>query len=675
MLNRKQNIKLLILFCALCLQCSNSSYAAYDVVKAKTISNEYLEQTEQSPDDSSIPVVTDDMIPEYSPENSLTGKIGKKMSGIFKKKNKDSSDVKETPVQEITEEEVKASDSKDGVQKKAYTNEVIEDSNRFTINADKVTYNEQDGNVYAYGNVEIIANAQEVVLRSDEAVLDKDSQTLKMSKNVKIYKDGNEISGEFLIVNLNEQNVLMDNPTLKAYQFIVKAQEAFLVENDLQMLNGSLTSEKENSFTLETSGFQRFENVSLDYLKDRNLKRDIDSELKQVYDVKSKEIVITSYKDHNSVVLKRANVYYNKHKIITNTDIEIISDKQNSVTEVNAPEAGNFRNFGMYVGYGFVFKMPKGQILKVMPVLTSGNHKIGVGALVRHRTQNSILEAGYNTSTTNLVLSGRYNFGNGFSFTYGRNAYMPEGFMGARRSGYAAQLQFQKSYYNEDLDARFNHGIYAGAFSDYVKHKQESHAYATTRFRYIAEIRKDFFKYKNSEQDFGVRISALAQSSATVYGSGETTGVARIGPFLTTNLRKWESSVGYMVAGVHGDSPFVFDKYRYGKSSFMLNEKFNFNNKFALGYRATLTPNRDNYERDLLTESRLYAILGPQDLKLCLSYDFIRDIAHIDFMFLLGTSSSKIDFDKLITRNIDSSENKKDFYKSKPVKIVVPEKL
>ena len=667
MLNKRFSTLIFFFSAAFCIQSFMPALAAYDVYTAKTIGSENVAENETVTEET-IPTYNDPELPNFSEDESIVNKIGKKTSEIVRKKrnkNKAEDEIESEPVEENVQS-VKSVPSEV---------ENIEDKNKFNINADRITYDELDGNVYAHGNVQIVAPVQQVTLKSDDAVLDKESQTLKLTNNVKIIKDGSEISGEYMLINLNEQNILMDDPVLHAYQFVVKAQEAFLIENDVQMLNGTLTSEGNVDFTLETRGFQTYENVSLDYIRQKNLDRKIESDRKQVYDVKSKEIVITSYKDHNSVLLKKANVFYNKHKVIANSDIEIISDKQNNVTETNAPEAGNFRNFGMYAGYGFVFKLPKGQTLKFMPVLTYGDHNLGVGALMRHRSKNGMVEAGYNTSTTNLVVNGRYNFGHGLALRYGRNAYMPEGFLGARKSGYAAQLQFQKSFIVKDLDISFNNAVYAGIFSDYVKHKQERHAYATSRFRYMAEIRKDWFKYKNKEQDFGLRVSSVMQGAATVYGSGQTTGIVRIGPYLTTNLRKWVSSIGYLISGVHGDSPFWFDKYMYGKSSVMINEKFNFNNKFAMGYRATITPKKDNYKEDLLTESRLYAILGPQDLKLCLSYDFVRDIAHIDLMFLLGTNSSKIYFDKLITKNMDANSNKKDFYKSKPVKIVVPENI
>ena len=682
------NKRLSLVLCAsvVAFQISSCSFAQYEIIKAKTIVNE-IDNSELN-QEKYMPTYNDPELPNFSQENSVGGRVEKNIKNFFenrkRKKIKDgsenieseetiSSDESNGDNLDLNKNSISSSNQNDAAVRK--NEQQVDDKNKFQINADKITYDDTEGNVYAKGNVEIIAKAQGVVLKADDAVLDKPSQTLKLHNNVKIIKDGIEMLGEYLLVDLNEQNILMDNPTVEAYQFLIQAQEGYLIANDIQMINGTIKSTRQNEFALETRGFQRYENVAVDYLRQRNIDRsNIESQRKQVYKIDSKEIVITSYRDHNSLLLKGSDIYYNNHKIVRNSDIEIVSDKENTVSEINSPEAGTLRNFGTYIGYGFVYKLPKGQTLKLLPALVYGDSNIGVGIIGRHRSPNSLVEAGYASSTTNLVVRGRYKLSDGLSVRYGRNAYMSEGFMGARRSGYAAQLEYTKSYAVRDLDARFNHGVYAGIFSDYQKHDQEE-AYCTTRFRYIAELRKNLFRFENKEQDFSVALSALAQSAATLYGSGQTTGVARIGPFLTTRLKRWESSLGYMFAGVHGDSPFVFDKYRYGKSSIMLNEKFNFNDKFALGFRATVSPLKDNYEEDLLTESRLYAIFGPQDLKLCLSYDFVRDIAHLDFLFLIGSDSSRINFDKLTTKDADGGREKRDFYKSKPVKIEVPDNI
>lgn len=654
------------------------SFAAYDVIKATTM----LDGAELVEDiDNEAPVMYEGAEFEHiDPNEDLASIIEKKVRKIFKRKNGDdfeeldekNEDIKEEITQEQAQNDTEIS-SNQHIIKGEYQTPVVDDKNKFQINADTISYDDSEGNIYAKGNVEIVALSQGVKLKADNAVLDKTKQTLVLNDNVKIIKDGAEMRGESLIVDLNEQNILMDNPELEAYSFIIRAQEGYLIENDIQMLNGTMKSNRKKDFPIISRGFMRLDTAYKNPFFENTIYRTSDDDnsqkASQAYRIDSKEIVVTSYKDHNSVVLKGSNVYYNDHKIVRNSDIEIISDKQRQIIETNIPEAGNLRNFGTYVGYGLVYRMPHGHSLKLMPVLAYSDSNVGIGAIARYRARHGMVDGGWNTASENLVVRGRYQFSNGLSLGYGRNAYMPEGFMGARRSGYAAQLQYLKSYKITDLNASFSNGVYAGIFSDYQKHDQEN-AYCTTRFRYMAQLTKNLLKYKNKEQDYTVSLDAIAQGSATVYGSGETHGVVRIGPQLITKLKRWEQGLGYFLTGEHGESPFWFDLYRYGKSTITLNERFNFNDKFALGVRMFVSPLKDNYEKDLLTECRFYLIVGPKDAKVALSYDFVRDVAHMDFMFLIGSDNSKINFEKLTTQNIDGKAEKRDFYKNaKPVKI------
>lgn len=681
-MGRSKKIILLAFFIILSLQIKFcTSYAAYDVVKATTITDE--KNVSFMSDDNIQPEMYDgaDFDVIESQKNDIGQAIEKKFNKIFKKKNKideqEDEEIEEIPIKEEANSEIQNNQIK-YTQPRLQGEEVeVNEKNKFLINADEVTYNDIEGNVFAKGNVEIIAKAQGVKLKADEAVLDKTSQTLKLYNNVKIIKQGTEMKGQSLVVDLNEQNILMDNPTMEAFSFVINAQEGFLIANDVQMLNGTLKSSEKKEFPIIGRGFMRLDPTYHNNFFDKIVfpQDDSDKQKGQSYKIDSKEIVITSYKDHNSVVLKGSNVFYNDHKIVRNSDIEIISDKSRQIVETNIPEAGNLRNFGTYIGYGMLFKMPKGHTLKLMPVLAYKDSDIGIGAIARYRAKNGLVDGGWNTASENLVVRGKYQFTDGLSLNYGRNAYLPEGFMGARRSGYAAQLQYLKSYQVKDLDATFSNGVYAGIFSDYEKHDQEN-AYATTRFRYMAQLSKTLYKYKNKEQDFTMQLNAVSQGAATVYGSGETHGLVRIGPQLTTRFKRWEQSLGYFLSGEHGQSPFLFDLYRYGKSTISLSEKFHFNDKLALGFRLFITPMKDNYEEDFLTEARFYVIAGPKDLKVALSYDFVRDIAHLDFMFLIGSDNSGITFEKLSTKDIDGKVEKRDFYKNaKPVKIERPENI
>lgn len=657
----------------------NNSCMAYDIIKATTVSNQ-TQNTHIFNDIQEAQMYDDAIYDEIQREDDLVIKTKNKIQNVFNKKRRNKTEIKseDSTTEDISEEvnsEIKQEIEKTENFKAPIETTEISENHKFEINAQKISYNDETGTIHAIGDVEIIAKKQGVKLLADNAILDKNTQTLKLNSNVKIIKNDTEMLGDALIVDLNEQNILMDNPTLNAYSFAIKAQEGFLIENEVEMLNGVVKSTQKKDFPIMTRGFMRLDATQKDSFFDKVIFTDTDTQSNKSYKIETKEIVITTHKDHHTLLLKGSNVYYNNHKIVRNSDIEIISDKQRQIIETNAFEAGNLRNFGTYLGYGIVYKMPKGHTLKLMPTLAYGDSSIGVGAIARYRSRNGMVDGGWNTASENLVVRGKYQLSNSLSLAYGRNAYLPEGFMGGRRSGYAGQLQYTKSYKIKDLNATFSNGVYAGIFSDYQKHDQED-AYSTTRFRYMAQLNKNILKYKNKEQGFTVSLDAITQGAATVYGSGETFGIVRIGPQIKSRYKRWESSIGYFLSGIHGDSPFWFDKYIYGKSTVTLNEKFYLNDKFSFGFRMFVTPMKDNYKEDLLTECRFYVIAGPKDAKIALSYDFVRDVAHMDFMFLIGSDNSHIKFDKLTTKNMDNKEEKHDFYKhAKPIEIKKPENI
>ena len=149
------------------------------------------------------------------------------------------------------------------------------------------------------------------MLKSDQAILDKPAQLIKLLGNVKIIKDGLEMKGESLIIDLNEQNILMDNPTTEAYSFLITAQEGYLIANDIQMLNGVIKSAKEIEMPFQTRGFMRMNNVAGDMSYDPTqyaFSSDVPAK-KQTYRIDAKEIVITSYRDHDSLLLKKSNIF------------------------------------------------------------------------------------------------------------------------------------------------------------------------------------------------------------------------------------------------------------------------------------------------------------------------------------------------------------------------------
>ena len=89
-----------------------------------------------------------------------------------------------------------------------------------------------------------------------------------------------------------------------------------------------------------------------------------------------------------------------------------------------------------------------------------------------------------------------------------------------------------------------------------------------------------------------------------------------------------------------------------------IDESLKLGKYLSVGYRGVISPLKDNTKDDLLTENRFYAIAGPEDIKVAFSYDTIRSSVNFDFMFLLGTDTSNIEYDKITVRDPDKLKKK-----------------
>ena len=543
-----------------------------------------------------------------------------------------------------------------------------------TIDSKELEYFDDTGELEAAGNV-VINSGPDNTVTSDRAVYDKNSNIIKLFGNVILRRGENVASGEYMVIDLNEENALMDAPTIAVGPLIrIRAQEAYAYTDRFEAVNGSVELAKKIEMCLKSSRFNSYDKM---LIQDEDVSFDLKKERLSSYKIKAKEIIIEPKKDHDSLILKNADLYYKKLKVVTLGSLELFSDKEMNYTEVNVPiDVGSLDDFGTYFGMGYIFKLPTGASLKVSPALVY-DHEIGIGVLGSLKTKRLTLDAAWATSSENLILDGEYKIIGPLRAEFGRHAYKDEWFLGSNRAGHIAQLVYDDSYRVKDLDANFRHRITAGYASDYVAKHQEDNNDGTMRLRGQSELSKNLFKVSNKEQDMSLEMGIFGQTAATVYGTGETTALVRGGPWIHSRVKNWKSNIAYAFGGFHGKSPFEFDEYTYGKSSFSIDESLMLTKHLSIGYRGTISPLKDNSDNDLFTENRFYVIAGPDDIKVAFSYDTIRENAYLDFMFLLGTDNTGITYEKLTIKDPDKLRKKEPgFMKDWQYrKIKVPENL
>ncbi|MDD5195557.1 MAG: LptA/OstA family protein [Candidatus Omnitrophica bacterium] len=109
------------------------------------------------------------------------------------------------------------------------------------INADEISYLQEEGKALAKGNVKM--TYQETQLFADEAEYDAKKQIVHIKGNVKIVKDGVPVYGKDVIYNFNTQNAEMSDVKMVSPPMYGHAQEADKVGKEKYILkNGYVTT-------------------------------------------------------------------------------------------------------------------------------------------------------------------------------------------------------------------------------------------------------------------------------------------------------------------------------------------------------------------------------------------------------------------------------------------------
>lgn len=523
----------------------------------------------------------------------------------------------------------------------------VEKNTEIKINSDNLDYNPAKNEIIATGNAEVIIDEGGSRLLADKITYNQDTQIVTAEKNVRLIKNGQIIKGDFTRINLQEESAIIEKPNTKIAVVRINAEKANIYTDKIDALKGRAEIEEKLNLFLSSDSFgdyQRIDELRNEYL-DAGANTTLSKKLGSGYRIEAKEIIIESGEAKNVITLKKADVFIGKHKIVTMPSLVIKTDKAYSQAETQLPEIGTVRQIGFYAGPSKLINLPKDASLKLTPII-SFYDDIGVGGLARFRTEKNRTEIGYATSKEKFVTKGIQQLPNDFQFVYGSNSYIRDGFMGDRLPKYFAEIAQDKTFDVKDINATYRNRFAAGYVSDFTS------GWGTTRFTWMGDLNKPILSYDNK-----VVLSINPQFSARVYGNGDTSAVIRIGPTLETRFWNWYNRFGYYLAGVEGDSPLIFDKYYYGKNSFVWMTEKKINRNLNLGFNTVLNLNKDNYDKKLVSENQLFMRVGPDDMKFRLGYDIIRQRTMFGMDLLVGSDSTSVGFDKL--KVVDPSNLKK----------------
>jgi len=591
------------------------------------------------------------------------------------KKEFEYEDDEEEPTIEETETQPDVSDvdsdiDADNIKAKEHRQKKQElaEQTQITIDCKYMDYQAETGYMLARDNVLITFPHGGTTLSADIVTFDKNTGKMHAEGNIVIDKSGSKTYGEFIDIDLNEESIFIAKPITQNTQIKIRAEQGFVQRDMIVNEKGSIEVEDNMPLSFRTSGGPdaRYYMRSMYIPEEEKFK--LTKGKSKIFKIQAEEIIINSEEYLDVLKLKKAKITAGDKTVLKIPKVTIYSDKGHSFVEGNYPEIGSRRNLGLFVGPGFVIKLPKSSLLKVIPAINY-KKRIGIAGVVRYWNPTNFTQIGYGTAKSKVVIRGEQKLDDNLNLIYASNDFLDNWFLGRRMPKYGADVVYKKLYttnsllpkdtwFGEKLPTSYEHRISAGYFQDMTSggdsyyDSLHGNDIGTMRFRYMARLSQSLYDYKSEDKLFRANVRMNFEGSSAIYGTGDTQMVGRVGPNLHLQYKRWMQDIGYLHSAYHDETPLpVFDKYRYGRSQVYLREYIRLCRFLTIGWHGSVTLSDDTYTKKKFQECSFYASIGPDDLKVNIGYDWVRENAFINLVLAMDTKGTKIDYDKMVIKN------------------------
>lgn len=539
--------------------------------------------------------------------------------------------------------------------------ETVEQEPDIELTADFMEYYPERYEVEAVGNARVNFKKYDVVLSASKIIFNYDRNVIKAKDDVVLMSRDSITEGDFIKLDLSKPEGFIENPVTSAEDIKLKAKEARVYSNKIEEYDGVAKIMKNEVLRFGATSFSNYVDKGHVFHQGTYNRRKLEH---GVYSLKARDIYIDAKDDHDVITVKNADLMLKNKRIAVIPSAKIVTNKEHSYIETNMPEVGAIGMLGSYIGPAVVLNVPGGSTLKLAPIVTYSKSKFGIGGIARFRNEYNMTEVAYGTSREELLVRGRHKLAPGLTLNYSRLTPQNEWFFGYRRPKYSAQLNYARTDYVDDLKLHFSQMYSAGAFVDH--RKGQDFRDAEGRFRWMTQTYKPLYEYMNDEGNVGFNVGLVAQTAATVYTTGDVHGIFRFGPALNTKVGPWQQSLSYYQSAIAGQSPFEFDRYRYGRSNLVIVESLRVCKYLSLGYLASVAMNRDVPSDRAFQENRFLVSIGPDYAKFTIGYDSVRHNTMVLLSMLVGTQDSDIEFKRATIGNVSALGDKNT--KKKPKK-------
>ncbi len=586
--------------------------------------------------------------------------------------DKDSEESAETSEEEVTAE---PSDETVTIHSGVKQTEAQKDA---ILDCEVVNYLDESGEIEALGRPTLSFPTQGVSITADRLTYNSITNVLKAYDNVEVVRDGNVMNGDYLQVNMNEENALMTNLKFDQLNMTIYAENVNALDDMVILENGKIASEKSHVLRFQT----QFSRARLDRMVIPDAARSHLDDMVGHTKVKvvAKNIKINAKDEHDVITIKDGKLQFGDTKIFNIRNFTVHTNKNHKYIETNIPEFGSRSRVGMFAGPGFAFDTPFASTVKVIPLV---NYKdgFGFGGALRYTSATNRTDMMYGSAKDIFVLRGKQFLDDRLKLQYGVNSYMNDWWMGQRMAKYLAELIYMDGtripdFMGENRPLTFKHRASFGYMHDSdvnrFDEKIKSSMIGTTRFKYMAQISQSLYSYHNKEKRLHLDAGLGLQGSAAVYGTGDTQFVGRIGPYVHTQYKYWMQDIGYFQSAYDDKTPLPrFDAFRYGKSNVYLREAIRVNKYLTVAYATSINLSDDAPNNKQFQENAFIVAVGPDDFKVSLGYDFMREQTFFTLNVALETKGSSVEFDRMEITNPDKLGKTKKYVKP----VVFPEEI
>lgn len=526
------------------------------------------------------------------------------------------------------------------------------------LDAANINYDNTTGQMVATGRPILFLPPQEVKVIADKMTYDDQGNILNAEGNVVVIKAGKETRCDYLVVNMNEETIDADNIFAEFPKLNITAEHGVQQDGLLIFNKGTMFSDNEAIYRLRT---QMVGPKISDMIIEEDERALFFGKPEHSVDIVVSKLEIDAKKNHDVIKAKGIKIGSNGKYFFKWPSLTMYTNKERDYFEGNYPEFGSHRKLGMFIGPGLAFSGPFGSVMKVIPMATYKNG-FGIGGMVKYVNKFNRTEFGYSTRKSAFVLRGRQQLDDDLYIHYGYNNYVDEWFLGARMPKYIAEIVYNKGFMHKGFlggnrDMTFSHRASFGFAKDddentNGEHYKNNSNFSTTRTKYMAQIYQTLYSYSDIDKRLAVRAGLTMQGSAALYGNGDTQFIGRAGPNVRIQYKNWIQNATYFIAGYQDGTPMPhFDAYRYGSSSFSLSEALRINKYITVAWQTYINLSHDAPNKKTFQENAFLVSLGPDDFKIVLGYDFIRERTYFGVDIAFNPKGTTIKYDKMIIKN------------------------